>query len=46
VSVTAHLPGVTAADLAAAEVDFWTFAPGALSEHQTDTEPPVAGYAR
>jgi triacylglycerol lipase len=39
------MPGVTAADLAAGEVDFWTFAPGALGENQIDSEPPVAAYA-
>jgi triacylglycerol lipase len=39
------MPGVTAADLVAGEVDFWTFAPRALGEHQVDREPAVAPYA-
>jgi triacylglycerol lipase len=38
------MPGVTPADLIAGEVDFWTFAPRKLGEHQVTSEPPLAGY--
>jgi triacylglycerol esterase/lipase EstA (alpha/beta hydrolase family) len=39
------MPGVSPADLIAGEVDFWSFAPGKLGEHQVKSEPPLAGYA-
>ncbi|HET9771943.1 MAG TPA: lipase [Acidimicrobiia bacterium] len=39
------MPGVTPADLAAGEADFWTHAPGKLGENQVPEEPPLADYA-
>lgn len=39
------MPGVSEEDMAAGEADFWSHAPGKLSENQVDSEPPVADYA-
>ena len=39
------MPGVTAADLAAGEADFWSHAPSKLGENQLKSEPALAPYA-
>jgi triacylglycerol lipase len=39
------MPGVTPADLAAGEVDFWSHALPKLGENQLKAEPPLAAYA-
>jgi triacylglycerol lipase len=39
------MPGVSPADLAAGEADFWTHAPPKLGENQVKSEPPLARYA-